>query len=41
MDLGYYFVNEIIGEITGQSQDEYIEQIYDQMIEKHRIFTKK
>ena len=22
-DLGYYFVNEIIGKITGRSQDEY------------------
>ena len=30
-DLGYYFVNEIISEITGQSQDVYIEEIYDQM----------
>jgi len=30
-DLGYYFVNEIIGEITDQSQDEYVEQIYAQL----------
>ena len=30
-DLGYYFVNEIIGKITEQSQDQYIEQIYAQL----------
>ena len=30
-DLGYYFINEIIGKITGQSQDQYVEQIYSQL----------
>ena len=30
-DLGYYFINEIIGEITSQSQDQYVEQIYSQL----------
>ncbi len=30
-DLGYYFISEIIGKITGQSQDQYVEEIYSQL----------
>tara|TARA_Y100000385_G_scaffold281668_1_gene334861 strand:+ start:1966 stop:3816 length:1851 start_codon:yes stop_codon:yes gene_type:complete len=30
-DLGYYFVNQIIKEITKENQDDYIEKIYHQL----------